>query len=152
MPKYDCAIDTIEHIRNVQKYMGKLTEILTRRAFNHDATKLQEEEKPYFDEYTPKLKTLEYGSEEYKKSLVELKVALDHHYSKNSHHPEYYKNGIDGMNLIDICEMLCDWIAAVERNKNGNIKRSMEENKKRFNISDQLEHILENTIDVLCDH
>ena len=56
------------------------------------------------------------------------------------------------MNLIDICEMLCDWIAAVERNKNGNIKRSMEENKKRFNISDQLERILENTIDILSDH
>ena len=37
-------------------------------------------------------------------------------------------------------------------NKNGNIKRSMEENKKRFNISDQLERILENTIDILSDH
>ena len=97
---------------------------------------------------SPKLKTLEYGSEEYKQSLIELKVAPEHHYSKNPHHPEYYKNGIDGMNLIDICEMLCDWIAAVERDKNGNIKRSMEENKKRFNISDQLE----NTIDILSDH
>ena len=44
-------------------------------------------EKELFDKWTPILKTLEYGSEEYKDSLKNLKVALDHHYENNSHHP-----------------------------------------------------------------
>ena len=35
-------------------------------------------------------------------------VALLHHRCHNSHHPEFYPNGIYGMTELDICEMVCD--------------------------------------------
>lgn len=100
-----------------------------------------------FDKWTPILKALEYGSEEYKKSLEKLKVALNHHYENNSHHPEYYEDGIDGMDLFDVVEMFFDWCAATKRNKDGNIYKSLDINKDRFKMSDQLYNIMKNTAD-----
>jgi len=71
--------------------------------------------------------------------------AVKHHQENNSHHPEAHEEGIDGMNLIDIVEMLCDWKAATLRTKNGDIQKSLEIQKERFGISDQLYNILKNT-------
>lgn len=52
---------------------------------------------------------------------------------------------VDGMSLLDVVEMLCDWKAATERHADGSITKSIQINKARFNISDQLASILENT-------
>lgn len=112
----------------------------------HDASKLQEPEKSAFDRMTPKLKGLTYGSQEYKDALAELKPALDHHYANNSHHPEHWKlNGINGMDLMDLVEMLCDWKAATMRHADGDFGKSMEISEKRFEIGWQLMQILHNT-------
>lgn len=142
---YDSAQDVLEHIDRVKFYLDKIERCLHKRGIEHDKSKLSEPEKSIFDKLTPELKLLEYGSEEYKKSLEELKLALTHHYANNSHHPEYYVNGINGMNLLDILEMLCDWKASSERHITGNIEKSLKINKARFNISDQLYSILYNT-------
>lgn len=56
---------------------------------------------------------------------------------------------LDGMSLLDILEMLCDWKAAGERHANGTIERSLTVNRERFKIGDQLFHILENTVNEL---
>ena len=90
-----------------------------------------------------------YGSEEYKSYLNGLKPALDRHYFNNRHHPEHFDNGIQGMNLIDILEMICDWKASSERHENGDIYKSIEINQKRFGYSDDLKSILKNTVDFL---
>ena len=92
---------------------------------------------------------LSYGTDDYKESLSRLKVALSHHYENNSHHPEHYENGVDGMNLFDLIEMFFDWKAAGERHADGNIHKSIEVNKDRFNISEQLASILNNTANYL---
>ena len=42
--------------------------------------------------------------------------------------------------------MLCDWQAATKRNKNGNIRTSIDKNQKRYSIVDQLTQILHNTV------
>lgn len=55
--------------------------------------------------------------------------------------------GPEAMSLFDILEMLLDWKAATERMKDGgDIVKSLELNRERFNLSPQLERILENTI------
>ena len=144
--EYDSTADTLLHIKEVNRLLIRCSNQLSQRATYHDNSKLLEPEKELFDEMTPKLKTAVYGSDEYKGFLNELKVALDHHYSKNSHHPEYYENGIDGMDLFDVIEMLMDWKAATMRTKNGDIEKSLVINKDRFKISDQLAKILQNTI------
>ena len=145
MSKYDSTMDTAQHIAVVRKYMQRAREELAVRALVHDDSKLRDPEKSIFDEVTPKLKMMTYGSDEYKQSLKDMKPALDHHYKKNSHHPEHYEKGIYGMSLLDLIEMLCDWKAASERHADGDMMRSLELNKDRFFISDGLYEILVNT-------
>lgn len=141
----ECQVETQKHIEKVRKYIRFLTDKLTTRGVNHDATKLASPEVELFAEYTEKLKDLEYGSEEYKESLAALKPALDHHYATYRHHPEHFADGINDMNLIDLCEMIADWKAASERQNNGNLIKSIEVNADRFQIDAQLKQILLNT-------
>lgn len=141
----DSTKETKKHIKTVIKYCKNFTKQLITRVMNHDKSKLGDIEKPLFDEYTSKLKNSTYGSEEYKNFLEQLKPALNHHYKNNSHHPEYYSNGIQGMDLFDLVEMFFDWKAASERHDNGNLLKSIDINKKRFNMSDDLVCIFKNT-------
>jgi len=147
MTKYDSTYDTKEHIRHVGHFLKNYFFEIANRSRNHDASKLEEPEKSMYDEFTPKLRAMTYGSDEYKASLKEMGVALKHHYENNSHHPEHFKNGINGMSLVDILEMLADWQAACLRHDDGDIYKSLKINKKRFEISDQLYEILQNSID-----
>ena len=145
--KYDSKSDTLLHIKRVNELLMTAVRELLIRSEKHDSSKLESPEKELFDEFTPKLKDCTYGSDEYNGYLIELKVALDHHYSNNSHHPEHYKNGINGFDLFDLIEMLFDWKAATERHNDGDIRKSMDINKDRFGLSEQLYNILQNTID-----
>lgn len=146
---YDSAPETKKHMARVAELLGVVTDMLHERGLEHDQSKLSKQEKPYFDEYTQKLRDTTYESEEYRKYRKELKVALDLHYAANRHHPEHYKRGIMGMTLIDLVEMLMDWKAAGERHADGNIMRSLMDNGPRFQIPPSLRVILENTIQFL---
>ena len=140
-------LETRKHQQQVMNYLLDMIHELALRAQNHDRSKLESPEKEIFEEYTPKLKDTTYGSKEYNCFLKEMKPALDHHYKHNRHHPEYHsKNGIDGMDLIDLLELFCDWKAATLRHADGNMKKSIEHNQKRFSIGDQLTKILKNTM------
>jgi hypothetical protein len=145
MENYDSTQDTLAHVERVQQLMELCNANLQSRQQKHDQSKLEFPEKEIFDRMTPKLKNSTYGSEEYKGFLKEMGEALDHHYANNSHHPEHFSNGIDGMSLMDLVEMICDWKAAGERHDNGSIGASLEHNKKRFKIGDQLFSVLKNT-------
>jgi hypothetical protein len=143
---YDSTEDTKEHIGTVQGFFSDIMGNIAARSLMHDASKLEEPEKSMYDEFTPKLRATTYGSDEYKQFLKDMGVALKHHYENNSHHPEYYQNGVNGMSLLDVIEMLADWKAAGMRHADGNIQQSLEINKARFGISDQLFEILQNTV------
>lgn len=142
---YDSEADTLKHIKRVAELLSSASVELLRRANIHDNSKLYSPEKELFDRFTPKLKNCPYGSDEYKGYLKDLGAALDHHYANNSHHPEHYPNGVNGFDLFDLIEMFFDWKAAGERHINGNIHKSIEINKDRFNLSPQLVDILNNT-------
>jgi len=153
--------ETLSHISQVRKLLTKVICELLQRAEDHDKSKLSEPELSTFVEYTPNLKNITYGSEEYNNDLEEMKkLTLKHHYANNRHHPEFFdpeadatfrSSSINCMNLIDIIEMLCDWKAATLRHKDGDISRSIEINKERFGISDQLVSILKNTAKLFED-
>lgn len=140
---YDCTKDVIDHIHKVQKWMGDFAVQIISRSSWHDKSKLEETEKPMFDKFTPRLKELAFGSNEYKTALAEMGGALKHHYENNRHHPEHYENGINGMTLVDIIEMLCDWMASAQA-KNTYIDLSYL--SKRFSLSEQLVNIIANTL------
>ena len=117
------------------------------RAIFHDKSKLLSKvERAGFKPVTPRLSETTYGSEEYEQMRkVDLGDALEHHYKANSHHPEHYQNGINGMDLTDIVEMWSDWRAAIRRHSDGDIDQSIDYNKGRFEMSEQLCNILKNS-------
>lgn len=144
MSEYDSTADTLKHIRRVQELLGEFAIELIRRGAVHDASKLEPEEKEAFDRETPKLKTLVYGSDEYKASLAALGPALQHHYANNTHHPEHYIGlGVDGMDLFDLVEMVIDWKAASERQAGNTI--NLDASFDRFMVSPQLASVIRNT-------
>lgn len=138
--------ETLKHVNEVRKNIWELIKELDHRAQVHDASKFEEPERSIFASNTSKLAKVQYGTEEYSKLLEEVKPAIEHHYAKNTHHPEHWCNGIEDMDLLDLVEMLCDWIAATKRNRNGNIHKSIEHNQDRFGISPQLSKIFTNTV------
>lgn len=142
---YDSTADTLKHALRVGELMGQLIRELVDRSVRHDRSKTEDPELAVFNEFTPKLRDSTYGSDEYKGFLAEMRVGLDHHYAANRHHPEHFEDGVSGMTLVDLIEMLADWRAATERHADGSLINSLKIQKSRFGISDQLDAIMWNT-------
>jgi hypothetical protein len=172
-----------KHILRVREYLLEFQTRLFQRGQVHDQSKLDPAtELPFFEKYASKLKECVYGSDEYKQFLDELKPALDMHYKRNRHHPEHFIkyncNGcftnyleipsrckvcgysqfqkecdISQMNLLDLCEMFCDWIAAGEQHLDGgNIFKSIEINQERHGYTKEVKQILLNTAKLFKDY
>ncbi len=145
----DSAHDTRVHIAKVQANLAKVCGQLSERAAIHDESKMVDPEKPIFDEIRPLLDTCEYGSDEYKALMVRLAPALEHHFAHNRHHPEFHDDGVNGMNLLDLVEMVCDWQAAAMRKPDGDVRKGLPYNFDRYGIDPQLARIIENTVEAL---
>lgn len=139
----DSTADTLDHIGRVQTRLAQIQTALDQRAAMHDRSKLREPEKAGYDRLTQRLAGVAYGSEAYYAALEEAKGAIAHHYAHNTHHPEHFENGVAGMSLLDIIEMLADQKARSERTS---LAESMAHNQQRFGIGDQLAVIIINTI------
>lgn len=133
-----------EHIKRVQEKIGILVKELQERLKNHDRSKLGEElylwKKIDLEERYP------YGTKEYFEKMSRNKEVFQTHYSNNRHHPEHFENGIEDMNLIDIIEMLCDWLSY----KDGNLsyheaQEIIYKQAKRFGFGDEIINIMINT-------
>ena len=107
------------------------------RGWKHDWSKLGWYEAKHYAKVIFKLKGSTYGTEEYKKMLVDIQPAVKHHYKKNKHHPEHYENGFQDMTELDKLELIADWVAASKRHADGDIYKSIEINQKRFGYSDK---------------
>lgn len=138
--------ETLKHISCVRDNIWLMVLELLNRAKNHDKSKLESPEREIFGEYADELSKVEYGTDEYKKLLEKVKPAIEHHYAVSTHHPEHFKNGVNDFDLLDLTEMLCDWVAATKRNKNGNIHRSIEVNTEKYSLPPMLVNILNNTV------
>ena len=148
MSNFDSRPDTYAHMQLVQRNLGVMIRDLLHRAEVHDHSKLSEPELSAYNDMGTRLREVEYGSDEYRAILRSQKPAIKHHYAQNSHHPEHYPDGIKGMNLLDVLEMLCDWEAAARRYDN-HARASMEHNQERFGFSDELKAILLNTLPLI---
>lgn len=143
---YDSTAGTLRHSLRVGALMGRPIAELVERSTQHDISKTEEPEVGVFNEFTPKLKTSTYGSDEYKGFLTAMGEGLAHHYAQNRHHPEFFgDDGVNGMTLVDLIEMLADWRAATERHDDGNLGKSLRIQRERFGLTDQLYRILWNT-------
>lgn len=150
----DFVTDLVDHKARVAGYLQQIANDLFRRAFVHDNSKFSPEEFEAYEEAFPGLQKYAYGTEEFRAELRKIKPAIQHHYQVNDHHPEYFEfevegiRGIPQMNLIQLIEMLCDWLAASERSQRPFVQ-GFEMNKERFGIDDQLFEVLRNTVERL---
>lgn len=138
--------ETVKHIQNVCNFLNLFAKELFERSIYHDRSKLEYPESEEFAKYTSCLAGTTYGSKEYKQLLKKLESTLTHHYKHNRHHPEHFANGVDGMNLVDLVEMFCDWKAATMRHNDGDLTKSIIINSDRFNMSPQLVSIFLNSV------
>jgi hypothetical protein len=141
---YDSRPDTEAHVELVRRFLASVRGELWHRARVHDASKFEEPEKSMFDVIRPRLDHDDIDSDEYRATLRENEAALRHHYDRNRHHPEHFPDGIAGMTLWDVVEMVCDWAAASQRKPGGKV--NLDWAVKRFGISDQLASIIANTV------
>ncbi len=143
-------IGTTKHKWIVFKETFKFAKSLLWRGVIHDNSKYSYVEAKGFITIIHKLKKSEYGSKEYYDNLAKIKPIIDMHYEENSHHPEHYPEHyipqFESMDLLDITEMIIDWVAAVKRHENGDINKSININTKRYNIDSQLVSILQNSV------
>jgi hypothetical protein len=145
MTAYDSRYETLAHSQRVGELMIELANEILDRSTCHDRSKTLPPELEVFNEFTPKMRETTYGSDEYRGYLKAMNEGLKHHYASNRHHPEHFANGINGMTLVDLVEMLADWKAATERVADGDLARSLEINRGRFHMTEQLVGILRNT-------
>jgi len=146
MTKYDSTETTAKHIERVANLMSDFATMINARGLGHDLSKYNLIEKGSLDEMARLVAeegNVPYGSDEYKRRTKLLGPMLEHHYASNSHHPEHYQDGVDGMNLLDIVEMFIDWKAASELGEEPamNITAACD----RFSVCPQLQSIFENT-------
>lgn len=142
---YDSRADTLAHIHHVRDNIGVFVAEMLRRGRVHDASKFTAEEKPALDAALPLLEGVAYGSPEFQAVLDRIGPALQNHYRCNSHHPEHYgADGVAGMDLFDVVEMVCDWMAAAQRHPTDGVK--VTHNVRQFGIDQQLEAIITNTL------
>jgi len=134
-----------KHRKEVMHILSRAVLDIAERSLKHDISKYNNAEKRLFKMHS--MSDTTFGSKEYEKSKNSIKDAIELHYKNNRHHPEHFENGINDMNLIDILEMLVDWISASKcYNDDGNIYDSIKVCKDKFNIDSQLEQILINTV------
>jgi hypothetical protein len=147
---YDSFEDTKNHSRRVFGLMGDVAVELAARGREHDASKMRQPEKDWFDRFTPKLKGSKFPSPEYDEFLKAMDPGLELHYKENRHHPQHFEAGVNSMNLLDLLEMLADWKAAGERHADGgNLCRSILHNAERFGMSGWLKDCLLHTAEDL---
>lgn len=130
----------------VAKFLAPIIRDLIKRSEEHDNSKFTEEEFPGLVAAMDDIRKYAYGTSEYNEMRKKHAKTYLAHYRKNRHHPEYHPNGIEGMDLVDLLEMLCDWKSASMRTENGgSIEGSIKIGAEKYNISPQLVKILENT-------
>ena len=142
-------IDTEEyikgHISRVRKHMNTFVQLLLKRAINHDKSKLEEPELSWWKEMD-KEPRYPYGSEEYKQKIKRWDKVFKHHYKYNRHHPEHYDYGVSEMTLVDIVEMMCDWLGYKDTITISEALKVCDEQMKRYNIPDDIRQIIFNTL------
>ncbi len=141
---------TQKHIKRMQTLLWEAASELGRRGVYHDRSKFYPIEKGPLDEMQRLIDEegqAPYGSDEYKRRTALLGPMLEHHYANNSHHPEHYPDGVNGMDLFDVIEMFFDWKAASERGGENDI--GLTHSVERFKIDPQLASILANTAERL---
>ncbi len=132
--------------KNFRNFIAKLEE----REAMHDVSKFNQDEFDGFAELDSDEVFKLYGTDEYKK-LIADNIGIKLHYQRNRHHPEYHKDGSEGvtgfnlmskMSFLDILEMVIDWKSASET-YGTSFKESVQYSIKRFECDSYQKWLIE---------
>ena len=137
--------DVLEHKSRISKKLMRVSKDLEWRAQHHDESKLKlpEVEMLIKMDKEPRHK---YGSPEYFEKQKKFKEFFLHHYKMNSHHPEHFEYGIEGMDCVDLIEMCADWTSYLEKMSVTEALKVLEAQKERYKIDDSLFEVIKNTV------
>lgn len=143
----------ITHKLVIIKLLDFIIYELLNRGLVHDDSKLKEPESKIFSSNIRifnEIVNYHYIRDSEIENELELSIedGKQLHYNSNSHHPEHYGElGINGMDLIDLVEMVCDWLGSHERYKNiEEVEKMLSIQYKRFGIDEQLGKIISNSV------
>jgi hypothetical protein len=142
LPKRDFRDRIISHKLSVKAGIQRVILDLQNRGEHHDDDKLYENSLTELHLAMEKYSSTKFCSSKYLE--IEEEPVIKLHYINNDHHPNHFKDGIMGMNLISMIEMLIDWKSASSA-YGDTFEESLEKNKERFKIGDDLFRVLKNT-------
>lgn len=134
-----------KHISRIRKHLGIFIHLLNQRAIKHDESKLKSPEFEMWCEMD-KEPRYKYGTEEYNAKMKKWQHLFDLHYRQNRHHPEHFNFGINGMTLVDLIEMLCDWLGYKDVLSITEAIETVERQMRRFGFTEELRNIMVNTL------
>lgn len=147
----DSDINTVEYIQKHRKRVKQwmilfATEILNR-ANIHDESKLQEPELSGWIEMDKKPR-YKYGTKKYFEKLKKFEWLFKLHWSKNRHHPEYWKihKNDKSRDAVDLLETLCDWLAYKDKLSYKEAVKIVKQQSKRYETSKELQMYVLNTL------
>lgn len=146
MTTYNSRVATLEHISHVRTYLFKILSLIQQRAADHDQSMLLEEEKSALDGFVPALADSVNGSPEHQKAVAGLLPAMQLHFQKNSHHIEHYGK-LNGMDLVDLIEWLCDQKAAALKDSDGDMSKRLLYFYQKYDFPVPLMDMINNTIE-----
>lgn len=129
----------------IAKHMAKFSGELLYRSSIHDLSKFSDDEFDVNAANVQDFGKFPFNSPQELELRERLAPAQKLHKKRNRHHPEHFEDGVDGMNLIDVLEMLVDWKASSSRYPGDSMRKSLNVCVERYNFSPQLVKILENT-------
>jgi len=138
------------HCRYVRRGINRVALALNERADCHDDSKLLADEFAGFSRINKAAREHPYGSPEYRAGLKQEKPTIDLHYSRNSHHPEFHGDPVEGacaiglktpyesMTWLDLIEMVCDWRGAyLAYGSQGTWEENIQRQKERYGPFEQ---------------
>ena len=132
---------TIKHKLWVLFFITRFCLKLIWRGITHDLSKFSIAELKGYSSNFHEFKHSVYGTKQYTQHITNIQKTINHHYKHNPHHPNHYKGQIELMSLLDIVEMYMVWKAASKKYLNGNLRKSLQINTKRFKLDKQLSGI-----------
>lgn len=134
----------LSHIDSVRAKIFRVVDELMQRAKFHDSSKLKEPEFSLWKKMDEEPK-YPYGTSKYKEKMQRFGKVFRIHYKENRHHPEHFLNGVLDMTLVDLTEMLCDWLSYKKFYSVREVVDLMDRQCERFRYGEEIRALLTNT-------
>jgi hypothetical protein len=146
--KFTYRKDIIDHKEKVATNMLQINNELVKRMYCHDNDKISDDIIfDVYEEYNSKLRAEKYDSPMFKEYARIMHPGVVRHTSKERHHFYDRNNPMENkeVDLIDLIEVLSDWVGATQRDKNINIESALEHNFNKYNIPEDFRTLMMNT-------